>query len=140
MMRSPECLCLWHTPRVENTIKDFLFLGLLRLLGTLAARLLCLFRRDLYHFLLILILRDIIGYFPHNLMDSFVIEKSAVDDKIFVRKKKREKLPILRHFSDPQTVHCGLKTAVITIQLELKSPVNITMASLFTLRSTWPVL
>lgn len=66
---------------------------------------------------------------PTKLIESFEREESAADDKILIPTKNLEQFPVLRHLSYPLTAHCGLKVAVITIQLSIK-------VTQFTLRST----
>lgn len=53
-------------------------------------------------------LREIIGWYQRNIMNSFVREDSVADDKILVPTKICEQFPVLRYFPDTLTAHCGL--------------------------------
>lgn len=53
-------------------------------------------------------LREIIGWYQRNIMNSFVREDSAADDKILVPTKICEQLPVLKYLPDTLTAHCGL--------------------------------
>lgn len=100
--------------RFPNDIKELFIIKQLRLLST--------YIRDLCYFLLIvhckLIPRGIIGWYPRNLMDSFVKLESDADDKILVAIKTR---PI------PWRSTADLKPLLSPPNWALKTPISITI-------------